>query len=93
MGGVAVSAGLVITYLVILGLLYILGRSCWKPLFFLFKLLFQGALGALGIYLFNLIAVIWKLDIPLNPFNSLLTGFLGIPGLISLLVMKYWIKI
>jgi inhibitor of the pro-sigma K processing machinery len=87
------STGLVFTYLVVLGLLYILGRSFWRPLSALFQVFFQGALGALGIYLFNLIATYWKLEIPLNPYNSLFTGFLGIPGLFSLLIIKYWIKI
>lgn len=87
------SAGVVVVYLVILGLLYFLGRTCWKPLYLLFRVFFQGALGALGIYLFNMVATIWKMEIPLNPFNSLITGFLGLPGLVSIIVVKYWIKI
>ena len=87
------STGLVITYLIALGLLYILGRSFWKPFFGLFQVLFHGALGALGIYLFNLIAAYWRLEIPLNPFNSLFTGFLGVPGMISLLIVRYWIRL
>ncbi|MGE5582956.1 MAG: pro-sigmaK processing inhibitor BofA family protein [Bacillota bacterium] len=87
------SAGLVITYIAILGILYVLGKSCWKPLFLLFNFFFQGALGALGIYLFNLLAGYWRVEIPLNPFNSLFTGFLGLPGLLSLLIIRYWIKI
>jgi len=87
------SIGLILSYLAVLGLLYVLGKSFWKPLFFLFRLLFQGALGSLGIYLFNLIGVFWKITIPLNPYNSLFTGLLGLPGLLSLLVMRYWIKV
>jgi inhibitor of the pro-sigma K processing machinery len=88
-----VSTGLILTYLALLGLLYVLGKSFWKPLFMLFTILFQGALGALGIYFFNIIGVLWKIEIPLNPFNSLFTGLLGLPGLVSLLVMRYWIKV
>ncbi len=87
------STGLILTYLAVLGLLYVLGRSFWKPLFILFTFLFQGALGALGIYLFNFIGTLWKIEIPLNPFNSLFTGLLGLPGFISLLVMRYWIQV
>lgn len=87
------SVGLVLTYLVVLGFLYFLGKSFWKPLFILFTVFFQGALGALGIYLFNFIGMLWKIDIPLNPFNSLFTGFLGLPGLITLLIMRYWIRV
>lgn len=88
-------SGLILTYLVVLGLLYILGRNCWKPLFLGFNLLFQGALGALGLYLYNLIvsAFNWGFRIPLNPFTSIFAGFLGVPGLVSLLILKYWVKI
>jgi inhibitor of the pro-sigma K processing machinery len=87
------STGLVLTYLAVLGLLYVLGKSFWKPLFMLFTLFFQGALGALGIYLFNLVGVLWQITIPLNPFNSLFTGLLGLPGLVTLLIMRYWIQL
>jgi inhibitor of the pro-sigma K processing machinery len=87
------STGLIISYLLVLGLLYILGRSFWRPISAVFRVFLQGAFGALGIYLFNLIAAYWNLAIPLNPFNCLFTGFLGIPGLLSLLVIRYWIKL
>lgn len=87
------STGLILVYLIVLGLLYILGRSFWGPFSTIFRVFLQGSFGALGIYLFNLVASYWKIEIPLNPFNSLFTGFLGIPGLLSLLIIKYWIKI
>jgi inhibitor of the pro-sigma K processing machinery len=87
------STGMVLTYLAVLVFLYLLGKSCWKPLFVLFNLLFQGALGALGIYLINLLLVHWNLEVPLNPYNSLLVGFLGFPGLCAVLLLKYWIQI
>lgn len=85
--------GLIISYLLVLIILYILGKSLWKPLFILFNLLFQGALGALGIYLFNTLAAFLSLQIPLNPFNSLFVGYLGIPGGLVLLAARYLIKV
>ncbi len=87
------STGMILTYFLAIGLLYIVGRAFWRPLTAVFQLFFRGALGALGIYVFNWIALYWKMELPINPFNSLFTGLLGIPGLISLVVMKYWIKI
>lgn len=87
--------GLIVTYIVVLGILYLLGKNCWRPLFLLFNLLFQGALGAMGLYFYNQIITTlnWGFEIPLNPFNALFTGFLGIPGLASLAILKYWVKI
>lgn len=89
------SSGLIITYLIILGFLYLLGKNCWKPLFIIFNFLFQGALGAFGLYLYNLFITNcgWGYTIALNPYNSFFTGFLGVPGLASLVILKYWIKI
>lgn len=80
-------------YITALLLLYLFGKSLWKPLYFLFGVFFQGALGAAGIYLFNLLAQYVALEIPLNPFNSLFVGFLGIPGLIALLAARYLIEL
>ncbi len=87
------SAGMILTYLAVLILLYLIGKSCWKPLFLLFQLLFQGALGALGIYLANFLLTNWQLGVALNPYNSLLVGFLGLPGLGLVLALKYWLRI
>lgn len=87
------STGLIVVFIVVLGLIYLLGRNFWQPFFLVFNFLLKGALGAFGIYLFNLLAVIWKVEIPLNPFNALWAGFLGLPGLLSLLVMRYWLRI
>ncbi len=87
------STGMIVTYLVVLGIMYMLGKSCWKPLFFLFQILFQGALGGVGIYLVNLLLNLWQLEVPLNPYNSLVVGFLGLPGMGMVLALKYWIKI
>ena len=87
------SAGLILTFVIVTGLLYVMGKSCWKPLFFLFNWLFQGALGGFGIYLANLLLNSWQISIPLNPYNSLVVGLLGLPGMGMLLVLKYWIKI
>ncbi|MCL6588732.1 MAG: pro-sigmaK processing inhibitor BofA family protein [Firmicutes bacterium] len=86
------SIGLVMGYVVMLGLLYGLGRA-WKPFLIIFRIFFQGALGAVAIYLFNLLAMAWKIEIPLNPFNVLWVGFLGAPGFLGLLTLKYLIKI
>lgn len=85
--------GLIWIGLVSLIVIYFLGKSLWKPVLFLIGVFFQGALGALGIYIFNLPAQVLALEIPLNPFNALWVGFLGLPGLGALLAAKYWLNI
>lgn len=86
-------SGLIVSYLIILIILYILGKSIWRPLFLIFNILFQGALGASGIYVFNLLLRLLEIQVPLNPFNALFVGYLGLPGLLALLAALYMIKV
>lgn len=47
--------------------------------------------GALVLYLFNLIAGSYGLAIAINPVTSFLTGFLGLPFVIVLIIMKIFV--
>lgn len=84
------SGNTVLIYVGVIIFLYVISQGFGKPFYFLAQACFKGALGAVGIAGFNLIAVIWQISIPLNPFNSLWAGFLGIPGVLSLLAVRYW---
>jgi inhibitor of the pro-sigma K processing machinery len=83
------SAGLVVGYLFVLIFLYVLGNSYWRPLLFLYRFFLKSAVGALLVYLFNSGTAQWNLEIPLNPFNALIVGFLGFPGMFLLILAKY----
>jgi inhibitor of the pro-sigma K processing machinery len=45
-------------------------------------------MGALLIYLINLIGTFWDFHIGLNYITAIFTGILGIPGAILLLILK-----
>lgn len=81
--------GLVVGYLFVLVFLYVLGNSYWRPLLLLYKFFLKSAVGALLVYLFNAGIAHWNLEIPLNPFNALIVGFLGFPGMFLLILAKY----
>jgi inhibitor of the pro-sigma K processing machinery len=85
--------GLIVGYLFVLLFLYVLGTSYCQPLLFIYNLLFKSGIGALVLYIFNAGTVIWQLNIPVNPYNSLLVGYLGGPGMLFLILAKYLIKI
>lgn len=40
------------------------------------------------LYLYNVIAVPLNIIVPINLFNTIIVGFLGIPGLILLVIFK-----
>ena len=57
------------------------------------KLVLNGILGAIGLYLYNwLVAGIGLKMIPISIINILIVGFFGIPGLIALIIWQFIAK-
>ncbi|NLK00913.1 MAG: pro-sigmaK processing inhibitor BofA [Clostridia bacterium] len=72
----------------ILFLLLIVGRILVKPLRMLIKLIFNSMLGLFMLLGFNIIGGYFGMTIPINLITVLLTGLLGLPGLILLIALK-----
>lgn len=50
------------------------------------KLLVNGVLGAIGLFIFNIFGSAIGINISFNVINSLIAGFFGVPGVILLLI-------
>ena len=79
----------IIAYLFGLMLLYILARLLLIPLRLAIRLLINGVIGGLLLWLVNLLGMFVGVYLPINPITALVAGFLGIPGVILLLVLRY----
>lgn len=54
------------------------------------KLVWNGLLGAIGLYLYNFLALsVGFKTIAISIINVLIVGFFGIPGLIALIVWQF----
>ena len=82
------TAQLVFAVVFILFLVLIVTRILVKPLRLLAKLLFNSIVGLLMLLGFNLIGGLFGMMIPVNLVTILLTGFLGVPGLILLIILQ-----
>lgn len=51
----------------------------------------QIAIGAIVLYLLNTVGSYVNVNVPINPITAAITGLLGVPGLLALLVIKLWI--
>lgn len=73
------------------GILLILffGKALKVPLKLALKLLINGLLGGVVILLINLLGQTINFHISLNVFSALITGTLGLPGVILLIILKY----
>lgn len=78
----------IIYYGIGLALLYIVGIILVFPIKKILKLIVNGILGGLTLLVFNFIGGYFGLEITINPLNAIIVGFLGVPGVILLLILQ-----
>ncbi|WP_296971609.1 pro-sigmaK processing inhibitor BofA family protein [Tepidanaerobacter sp. EBM-38] len=79
----------VLAYAFGLLLLYIVGRILIMPLKIVLKLMYNALIGGVVLLLLNFLGGYIGLHIALNPVTALVVGFLGVPGVIMLVVLQY----
>lgn len=72
--------------LVGIGLLFLFGKLLSIPIKIIFHLVVNGLVGAVILYLFNWILGIWNITLPITPITAVLTGLIGIPFVILLVL-------
>ncbi len=75
-------------FLACICLIFLFGRLFIVPIKQILKLVFNSILGALLIFVINLIGQLFNFHIGLNLFTSIVVGILGIPGAIVLILIK-----
>lgn len=80
--------GNIMAYIIGLVALYIVGMLLVIPIRLLIKLLINGLIGGLVLFLFNLIGGFFGLSLVINPLNAVIVGVLGVPGVILLLILQ-----
>jgi inhibitor of the pro-sigma K processing machinery len=73
------------------GLVFVLSKSSTNPLKWVWIGMINIIIGALGLYFFNLFGQIIDLGIPINLITAAVVGVLGVPGLIALVLVKFFI--
>lgn len=80
---------IILTYAVGLILLYVVGWVLLIPLKWIIRLIWNGILGGIMLFIINLVGSIWGITLAINPFSAIVAGVLGVPGVILLLLLKY----
>ncbi|HLR21513.1 MAG TPA: pro-sigmaK processing inhibitor BofA family protein [Tissierellaceae bacterium] len=80
--------GNIFAYLLGLVLLYIVGIILVIPIKILIKLMINGIIGGVVLFLFNLVGGIFGVSLVINPLNSIIVGILGVPGVVLLLILQ-----
>lgn len=80
------EAGIFLAYAAGLFLIYVLGRFLIIPLKWAGRLILSSAVGGAALLAVNLIGGPWGIFIPLNLLTAAITGLLGVPGALCLLL-------
>ena len=55
------------------------------------KIIINGILGVVILYIVNLIGTSFNFSLAINPITALIAGFLGIPGVIVLIIIRLFL--
>ena len=64
-------------------------RLLKKPIAWIFKFLIHACMGYAALFIFNFAGAWFDISLGLNWINAAVTGLLGVPGVILLLLVKY----
>ncbi|MDV3428202.1 MAG: pro-sigmaK processing inhibitor BofA family protein [Bacillota bacterium] len=80
---------ILLTFLIAIAVLFLIGKFLAFPLKILGKLVLNGILGAVLLFIVNFIGGFFNFSIGINIYTALIAGFFGIPGVIFLIFFKF----
>lgn len=78
----------IIYFIIALVLLFLIVKLFSWPLKVLLKLILNGVLGAILLFLVNFVGGAFGISIGINAVTALIAGFFGVPGVIFLIIFK-----
>jgi inhibitor of the pro-sigma K processing machinery len=72
-------------------LIYIIGKVISMPVRLVFRLIYNGLIGGVMLWVVNLIGGHVGFSLAINPLTALIAGFLGLPGVVLLVLFKLFI--
>jgi len=87
--GISIDFSVVLAYTFGLLLLYIVGWLLVMPVKFLLRLLYNGIIGGIMLWILNLVGGFFNVQVAINPVTALIAGFLGIPGVLLILILQH----
>lgn len=82
----------IIAYVFGIILIYLIGRMLTMPIRLVFKLIYNGLVGGVMLWAVNFVGAYFSFTIGINPITALVAGFLGLPGVVLLILFKIFIK-
>lgn len=74
-----------------IGAIYVIGMLLVLPIKIIIKFIINGLIGAILLFIINIFSSLIGITIAINPITALVAGFLGIPGVLLLLFLQYFL--
>lgn len=68
--------------------IYFIGKMFLMPVRIIWKLIYNGIIGGIMLWIVNFVGASFGFSIGINFISALVAGFLGIPGVILLVLFK-----
>ncbi|WZL79524.1 pro-sigmaK processing inhibitor BofA family protein [Eubacteriales bacterium mix99] len=89
MMGLDIPFNVIIAYALGLALLYFVGWLLLVPMKWLLRFLLNGVIGGVALWVLNLLGGLTGITVAINFVTALTVGFLGIPGLVLILLLQF----
>ncbi len=86
--GFDIDLNIILAFIFGIMFLYILARLMVYPMRLFAKAVGNSVVGAVLLFVFNIIGTTFGLSIGVNVVTALVVGFLGVPGLVTLLIVQ-----
>ncbi|HHW70428.1 MAG TPA: pro-sigmaK processing inhibitor BofA [Clostridiales bacterium] len=86
--GLNISFNIIAAYALGLIGLYLIGWLLLVPLKIVSKFIVNGLIGGIILFALNYVGKFIGLSIAINPVTALIVGFLGVPGIILILLLQ-----
>ena len=83
------TLSILLTSVAALVLLFLAIKVLAAPIRFLFKVLINACLGFVILFVVNFLGGFIGISLPINTVNALVAGFLGVPGVILLVLIQF----
>lgn len=88
--GLAWDWNVIIAFVFGIFLLYLIGRLFLVPIRLILKLVYNAIIGGIMLWVVNYIGGHFGFAIAINPVTALIAGFLGLPGVVLLILYYYF---
>lgn len=82
------STTVLLAFLAGLLIVVVIGKVMLVPLRYLVKLIANGIIGGILLWIINIVGAGFSIHVPINVVTALIAGFLGIPGVVLLIALK-----